>query len=101
MSEVRNSEQKGHKYLYSEIFYGDQKLHTYFFSFRGSLYGLVKWSEPIIYFATVQLVTPIIDNRFSCPLLEVPTKSVGQETVFVERDTVLSVCLNLLNYQLR
>ena len=27
MSEVRNGEQKGHKYLYSEIFYGCQKLH--------------------------------------------------------------------------
>ena len=31
MSEVRNGEQKGQKYLYSEIFYyGGQKLYKYF-----------------------------------------------------------------------
>ena len=29
MSEVRNGKQKGHKYLYSEIFYGGHKLHKY------------------------------------------------------------------------
>ena len=28
MSEVRNGEQKGHKCLYSELFYGGPKLHT-------------------------------------------------------------------------
>ena len=32
MGEVRNGEQKGLKYLYSEIFYGGQKLHKYFCS---------------------------------------------------------------------
>ena len=30
MSEVRNGEQKEHKYLYSKILYGGQKLHKYF-----------------------------------------------------------------------
>ena len=30
MNEVRNGEQKEKKYLYSEIFYGGQKLHTDF-----------------------------------------------------------------------
>ena len=30
MSEVRNGEQKEQKYLYSEIFYGGQKVHKYF-----------------------------------------------------------------------
>ena len=34
MSGVRNGEQKGHKYLYSGIFYGGQKLHKYFCSLR-------------------------------------------------------------------
>ena len=35
LSEVRNGEQNGHKYLYSEIFYGGQKLHKYFCTLRG------------------------------------------------------------------
>ena len=30
MNEVRNGEQKEHKYLYFEIFYGGQQLHKYF-----------------------------------------------------------------------
>ena len=30
MLEVRNGEQKEQKYLYSEIFYGSQKMHKYF-----------------------------------------------------------------------
>ena len=30
MNEVHNGEQKEHKYLYFEIFYGGQKLHKYF-----------------------------------------------------------------------
>ena len=30
MNEVRNGEQKEHKYLYFEFFYGGQKLHKYF-----------------------------------------------------------------------
>ena len=30
MNEVRDGEQKDHKYLYFEIFYGGQKLHKYF-----------------------------------------------------------------------
>ena len=30
MNEVRNGEQKEHKYLYFEIFYGGQRLHEYF-----------------------------------------------------------------------
>ena len=34
MGEVRNGEQKEQKYLYSEIFYGGQKLHEYFSSLR-------------------------------------------------------------------
>ena len=34
MSEVRNGEQREHKYLYSEIFYDGQKLHKYFSSLR-------------------------------------------------------------------
>ena len=34
MSEVCNGEQKGNKYLYSEIFYGVQKLHKCFGSLR-------------------------------------------------------------------
>ena len=33
MSDVRNGEQKEQKKLYSEIFYGDQKLHKCFSSF--------------------------------------------------------------------
>ena len=37
----------------------------HFCSSRGSLYGLVKWNEPAIHFATVQLVTPI-DDVFLC-----------------------------------
>ena len=32
MSEVRNGGQEEHKYLYSEIFYGGQKLNKYFSS---------------------------------------------------------------------
>ena len=38
MSEVRNGEQKEHKYLYSEMFYGGQKLHTYFSSLLFKMY---------------------------------------------------------------
>ena len=30
MNEVRNSEQKEHKYFYFKVFYGGQKLHEYF-----------------------------------------------------------------------
>ena len=30
MNEVRNGEQKKHKYLYFEIFYGGKKMHKYF-----------------------------------------------------------------------
>ena len=30
MNVVRNGEQKEHKYLYFEIFYGGQKLHIFF-----------------------------------------------------------------------
>ena len=44
MSEVRNSEQKEHGYLYSEIFYDGQKLHKYFsyLLIRGT--SLLTWS---------------------------------------------------------
>ena len=52
-------------YLYSEIFYGGQKLYKYFCSSRSFLYGLFEWNELVIHFATVQLVTPI-DNCFLC-----------------------------------
>ena len=34
MSEVHNGEQEGHNYLYSEIFYGVQKLNKYFCPLR-------------------------------------------------------------------
>ena len=107
MSEIRNSEQKGHKYLYSEIFYGGQKLLKYLCFSRGCLYGLVKLNEPVIHFATVQLVTPS-NNRFFvhfrrfCSLYNlkpITIKSVGQETVFVGRDAVLYDRLNCLNSQ--
>ena len=52
-------------YIYSKIFYGSQKRHKYFCFSRGSLYRLVKWNEPVIHFATYQLVTSI-DNHFLC-----------------------------------
>ena len=32
MNEVRNGKQKAQKYLFSEIFYGGQKVHKYFSS---------------------------------------------------------------------
>ena len=34
MSEVRNDEKKEQRYLYSELFYGGQRLHEYFSSLR-------------------------------------------------------------------
>ena len=59
---------------------------------RGSL-CLVAWNEPLIHFATVQLVTPI-DNRFFNALLEVPSmfwkrSRPSPQGVFVGRDAVL------------
>ena len=68
MSEVRNSEQKEHKCLYSEIFYGGQKLHKYFsllliggmslltFSYIGELRNGRKFkceNEPLIVFIII------------------------------------------------
>ena len=38
-------------YLYSEIFYGGQKLYKYFCSSRSFLYGLFEWNELVIHFA--------------------------------------------------
>ena len=46
MSVVRNGEQKGHKYLYSEIFYGGQKLHKYFCSLRVRVTSQLTCSQP-------------------------------------------------------
>ena len=72
MGEVRNGEQKVHKCLYSEIFYGGQKVYKYLclnFSCtsRGSLYSLVAWNEPFIHFATVQLVRGATEKGENSP----------------------------------
>ena len=63
-----------------------------------SIVWSIKWNEPAIHYATAQLVIPI-ESRFFCAgfwrfrslydLEAIPIKSVGQETVFVGRGTVL------------
>ena len=115
MRDVRNGEQKEHKYLYSEIFYGGQKLHKYFCFSRGPPNGMnpsyisqqFNWLHHLIIVFYVHLASSLYDLEeiliksvvgqetvFAGDLEAIPTKSVGQETVFVGRDTVFKKKLN-------
>ena len=80
MSEARNGEQKGCKYLYSEIIWSDEMSPS-------SISQQFNWSHQLIFLKNVHFWR----FRSLYDLEGIPTMSVEQETVFVERDTALFI----------